>query len=383
MMNLRNGVPGALALLTFGIVGCGGSGNDNTDNRPVVYSMTNRAADNAVMAWRVNSDGTFATLGTFATGGSGSPTETPSAAGPADGIDPLGSQGSLTMSSDHKFLFAVNAGSGSLTSFRVQNDGSLVQADVQSSGGTAPVSVTVRGSRVYVVNVNDPANHKRSTINGFNLGSNGSLSAIAGSKHNLSAADARPACISFSPDGNQLIVTEQGVAKVSAYAIHADGSLGDPMSAAAAGPAPFGFAFSSSGTLVVTEAATSTLSSFQLSGGAPSVVTNGLADAGLAACWVTTHNDRAYAVNSASNDLTTYSVAADGSLSIRDASIPTDGDLSIPLDATVTDSMYFQLLGAKGKIVTYSIDGGGDLHKLAVNETGLPMLGTQGIAVRP
>ncbi len=72
------------------------------------------------------------------------------------------------------------------------------------SGGTMPLSVTIHGNIVYVVNGGGSGN-----ISGFTMSSRGVLSPIAGSTLPLSSSAAGPAQISFSPNGRVLVVTEK------------------------------------------------------------------------------------------------------------------------------------------------------------------------------
>ena len=74
-----------------------------------------------------------------------------SAALPGSETDHLASQGSLVYDAAHKLLIAVNAGSDSVTTFRVQGD-RLGLADVVASGGGFPASVAVHRNLVYVLN---------------------------------------------------------------------------------------------------------------------------------------------------------------------------------------------------------------------------------------
>jgi 6-phosphogluconolactonase (cycloisomerase 2 family) len=86
--------------------------NTNNHNRSkAVFVMTNDADQNSVIAFQRNQDGTLERRGKFFTGGRGSGGTT----------DPLASQGSLTLSDDGSLLFAMNAGSGNLSVFRVVN----------------------------------------------------------------------------------------------------------------------------------------------------------------------------------------------------------------------------------------------------------------------
>ena len=84
-----------------------------TDGRAVsgaVFVMTNSATRNEIVAYKRGTDGSLQEVRSVATGGRGSGGVT----------DPLASQGSLTLSQDRSLLFAVNAGSGSISVFRVQ-----------------------------------------------------------------------------------------------------------------------------------------------------------------------------------------------------------------------------------------------------------------------
>ena len=71
--------------------------------------MTNSVEGNQIIAYSRAADGSLIERNHFPTGGRGSGGTT----------DPLGSQGSLTLSQDHSLLLAVNAGTGNLSVFRV------------------------------------------------------------------------------------------------------------------------------------------------------------------------------------------------------------------------------------------------------------------------
>ena len=70
-----------------------------------VFVMTNDAEQNEVVAYDRTPYGTLQGSHRYPTGGRGS----------GGTVDPLGSQGSLTLSRDGSFLFATNAGSGNLS----------------------------------------------------------------------------------------------------------------------------------------------------------------------------------------------------------------------------------------------------------------------------
>ena len=88
-----------------------------------VFVETNDETSNAIIAYSRGRDGHLTETARFPTGGLGG-----AVAGPV--FDPLASQGALTYDADHQLLYAVNAGSDTLT----------------SSPSTAPTSVSGRSS---------------------------------------------------------------------------------------------------------------------------------------------------------------------------------------------------------------------------------------------
>jgi len=80
------------------------------DTAGAVYVMTNNGTQNSVMVFHRNDGGALTQAGSFLTHG----------AGFGSGVDPLGSQGSLTLTSDHRLLLAVNAGSNDISVFGVK-----------------------------------------------------------------------------------------------------------------------------------------------------------------------------------------------------------------------------------------------------------------------
>ena len=92
-----------------------------------VFVMTNSVEGNQIIAYSRAANGSLVEGNHYATGGRGSGGTT----------DPLSSQGSLTLSQDRSLLFAVNAGTGDLSVFRVSG-ANLNLVQVASSGGSAP-----------------------------------------------------------------------------------------------------------------------------------------------------------------------------------------------------------------------------------------------------
>ena len=114
------------------------------------YTMTNADDNNQIVVFSRDDNGLLGKVDMVSTGGKGS----------GGGIDPLGSQGSLMLVDDDghhgkyhgdEFLLAVNAGSNDVSVFRTGNNGIKLR-DRAGSGGSFPVSLSVFGDTVYVLN---------------------------------------------------------------------------------------------------------------------------------------------------------------------------------------------------------------------------------------
>jgi len=176
-----------------------------------VYVQTNALDGNEVAAFGRNLDGTLFHIGDYATGGAGS-TEFDG----GEGLDPLISADSIISVKNDQFLVTVNAGSDSVTSFRIEDDFSLTKISTVSSGGVGPNSLAYSNGRLFVSNIdrdgfalgdrNTPRAepNDEGNITGFLMNEAGVLTPIPGSTVDL---DNRPADLGFSASGNRLIVT--------------------------------------------------------------------------------------------------------------------------------------------------------------------------------
>ena len=210
------------------------SDNSNDDsNKPseTVYTLSNAAAGNEVLAFQRFKDGHMEAAGHFATEGKGSQ--------PASG---LGSQGALAFSDNKRYLFTVNAGSNDISVFRI-DDGRPVLVDRALDQGVRPVSVTVSHNLVYVVNSGDDS------IFGFEFNpSTGKLKPLADSYRNLSSVGVGPGEISFNKDADALVVTEKATNKITTFTLDEQGiPLDNGHSFPSAGHTPFGFSFGKHG----------------------------------------------------------------------------------------------------------------------------------------
>jgi 6-phosphogluconolactonase (cycloisomerase 2 family) len=345
----------------------------------VVYAMTNAAEINEVIAFRRSSSGKLSRINAYATGGSGT--------GEAV-VDPLVSQGSLILSHDGRFLFAVNAGSDSISSFHVSAYGSLTLVDVDPSGGTRPNSLAVFGKRLYVTNAGDAANNIASNVTGFYVKKDGRLKAIPGATSALSTANAQPACIVFSPHGHKLVVSELNNNRLSVFFVNSDGTLAGPVINNSNGGGPFGSDFLSKGYLLVSEAGPNALSSYTAAAnGTLNVISPSVLNGQLATCWVSSdpHEHFAFTSNTGSRTITTYRINNNGTLSVAEIAYSTWKGLGAPIDSGVSRNgcFFYVLNGNQGSISAFRIGKDGRLIRIQViKDTGLPELGAQGLAVR-
>ncbi|PEJ49375.1 3-carboxymuconate cyclase [Bacillus sp. AFS002410] len=355
----------------------------------MVYMMTNNDTMNQVIAFSRSMNGMLTFIGAYPTSGKGTGIKEVSGATANDGVDPLASQGALTLTKDGHLLFAVNAGSNSISSFIVNENGTLTLVDVKPSGGEQPNSIGVSGNLLYVSNVGSQANNFASNITGFGIDANGRLSQIPESTHILSTANAQPAQVLFTPDGSKLLVSELTTNSLSIFNVNRNGTLTGPVINNSNGTGPLGCHFLSTGILLVTEAGTNALSSYSLSeNGRLKVVSGSIPSGWKTACWViTTLNERfAFVTNTLSGTISTYRIGHNGALTVAGytTSTPAGMTTGLPMDVGVSnDGKYFYTLnGNQGTVSVFQINDDGSLVRLQV-AVWTPELyfGSQGLAV--
>jgi 6-phosphogluconolactonase (cycloisomerase 2 family) len=172
------------------------------DYTGAVYAGTD-AQQNGLVAYGRKPDGTLAYIGAYRPGGAGGRLNTGGA------IDPLISAHSV-LNVDNRFVLQINAGSNSVSSFRVNKDFSLTLIGVVPSDGFGPDTIAERDGVVYVANVDNdgvftgPENQVGNLV-AFTLNSGtGDLQEIPGSKRQLVG---RPSDLAIAPRGRSLIVS--------------------------------------------------------------------------------------------------------------------------------------------------------------------------------
>lgn len=348
-------------------------GNDHRNNAGAVYVMNNDAANNAIIAFDWADDGTLTEAGTFPTGGQGT----------GGG---LGSQGAIALSQNRRWLFAVNAGSNEVSVFRAQGS-ELNLVDTVPSGGEMPISLTVHGRLLFVLNAGGSG-----SITGFHIGRHGQLSPIPHSTGYLSndgvGPAPGPAQVSFTPNGRQLVVTEKATNLILTYRVRGFGRISGPVINTSEGMTPFGFDFTPRGDLIVSEAFggaadASAASSYSLKRGQLQVISSSVPTNQTAACWVVVTKDGqyAYTTNTGSSSVSGYQVNHDGSIELLDADGRT-GETSpgsSPIDAIISRDgrNLYVLSGGTFTVTAFQIGDDGSLTNLG--DVSVPA-GSVGIA---
>jgi 6-phosphogluconolactonase (cycloisomerase 2 family) len=163
-----------------------------------VYAGTDDGQKNGLVAYGRRADG-----GEYLSGGAGGRLNT---GGP---IDPLISAHSV-LNVDNRFVLQVNAGSNTVSSFRVNKDFSLTLISVVPSGGFGPDAIAERDGVVYVANVDSDGVYtgppdRVGNIDAFELNrETGHLQEIPGSKRQLPG---RPSDLAVAPNGRFLVVS--------------------------------------------------------------------------------------------------------------------------------------------------------------------------------
>ncbi len=371
-----------------------------------VFSMSNARDGNEIAAFSRANDGTLTLVGRFSTGGTGSGSFEDTANGVILGSS-RGESSPNNLIGASKLLFVTNAGSNSIAVFEVKKD-RLELVEVQDSGGEKPVSVTVNRGILYVLHSGETEDDLFDaggnviaqncttgglpSITGFRVSNSGQLTPIPGSTRSLSE-DPYSGCaqVSFSPDGDVLVVTERFAVDppsdnnqappgdeglIVTFQVNGDGTLSNKRLIDATGQGPFGFTFSKQGNLFTTEqfdgpagptlgaaAAYAVNSDGTLTSTSPSV-----GNGGTDTCWfVLTDNGKFGFTASFFNPtprLSSYSVTPQGGLSLidGDAAVPEQGAADLALSR---NSKFLYNINAFSGIVTgYRIGNDGSLTEI-------------------
>ncbi|MEU7750495.1 beta-propeller fold lactonase family protein [Micromonospora sp. NPDC049171] len=350
-----------------------GGDNHHGDDEGAVFVQTNKAEGNTIKVYDRDEDGRLTKAGEYETGGLGGFTI-------GAPLDALASQGSLIY---HKgLLFAVNAGSNTVTVFGVEGT-KLHKLQVIWSGGLLPVSIAARGDLVYVLNAGGEG-----SVQGFEV-RKGHLSRIEDANRSLGlhngnppAFGTAPAQVKIDPDSEFVLVSTKGANVMFSYEIGRHGELASNPVISDAGNTPFGFTFDSEDSLLVTESGANAVSRFELEDdGTLDQVGESVPNGQLAPCWIQRVGDYFFVANAGSSTISSYRVNDDGKLEIvKNVAADTNGG---SIDMTAEDGFLYVQNATAGNVQGYEVNKDGSL-RLVTTVEGLPKfengIGMEGIA---
>ena len=344
----------------------------NAGQPTVLYTMDNSAMANHVLVI-TGTAGSMSVTKTYATGGMG--------LGSAQGLP---SQGSVLLSPDGQWLFVCNAGSDDISVFQTLPGGQLQLTDRVGSGGSYPLSLTLNGSLLYVLNAGGYVGGS-DNITAFHFGC-GNLTMLPGSSQTVGegaiAGKTGPAQVSFGRDGDTLVVTERGLTAptsmmIDTWIVDHSGMATDHQVFTSGVGGNFGFAVGRGNRLFVSEAAggmsdASALSSYALSdSGDLTVIDSSVSTKQTAACWVAlTFDGRyVYTANAGSASLSGFGVQPNGNLKLLNSSGITVTTGAHPADMAFghAGNALFSLNNGDGSLSAFTVGSDGSL----VPETGL------------
>jgi 6-phosphogluconolactonase (cycloisomerase 2 family) len=363
-----------LAALAVALVGAQSSFADSGNgNGKVVFVQTNELNGNRILVYDRGQGGQLAPAGSYATGGNGG------AAAPGTESDRLASQGSLAYAPAHQTLIAVNAGSDTVSAFRVQGD-TLTLLNVVPSGGQFPNSVAVHDGIAYVLNAGGAG-----TVQGFRIGEDG-LEPISGSARSLGLANSdppnflsAPGQVGFTPDGRWLLVTTKAsTSSVEVFRVQGDLLSATPVVNPSATPVPFAFTFGPGGRLVDGEAGTSSVTTYAIENDGTLADPQSQSDGQVALCWIDRVHDVYFVSNTGSNTVSSFRVGPDGRPELLAAVAATTNPGTI--DLVSSGQFLYVETGLAGTVDEFAINDDGTLTSIG-SVTGLPP-GIQGIAAK-
>lgn len=318
----------------------------------VVFVQTDNTSGNQVVVYDRAADGTLKLAATYGTGGLG---------GQLTGsvADHLASQGSLVYDAAHGLLYAVNAGSNTVSVFTASGDTLRLRQTI-SSGGTFPVSIAVRGSLVYVVNALNGG-----SVQGFRVGGD-HLVAIPRSNRDLHLSTTAtpqftntPGQVAFSRNGGQLLVTTKANGNnIDVFKVTSDGTLSaSPVVNNEPNTVPFAIAYDSSGNLVIAEAGTNALATYDLHANGTLTLLDRVPTGQSATCWVATDNNHLYVSNAGSASVSGYSNAPHGKLTLLGNTSTDPG--TVDAVASPHGRYLYVQTGANGIVDEFSVASGG------------------------
>jgi 6-phosphogluconolactonase len=369
-----------------------------------VYTQTNSLTSNRVVIFNRYKNGSLVKAGSVKTNGTGA--KSPDCSPPGPVICPFNdSNGSLRLSPDGRLLFVTNGGSNTIATFLVKKNG-LKLASVTPSGGGFPLSTTMHGNVLYVLN------YTTGNIKGFTVKNNGHLKAIKGATQSVSTpgAGGHVGQIGFDPSGHTLIVSERGPSIVDTFVVK-NGVAGPAKAHAGGFPGSYGFDITSSGHVLMSDGGappfiTGAITSWALhpNGGLSMIETTGADPSdpnnanppnhGAGSCWtvITPDGKYAYVTNSTAKTISRVKLDANGHFTVLGVTAIPNSEFAmltnIPADEgfspngkvlyVTVPSLY---AGNTGRVDAWAVHGNGGLSLIGSTPSTLPAGAGSGIAV--
>jgi len=383
----------AFAALALGPLASGASAKTS------VYSISNATPKNTLIKFVQRGNGTLKKVQTIKTGGAGGLAAQPGCE-PPGGCPMLDTQGEVV--AWKRLVFAVNAGSNSITSFIEKKNGKLKRVDVQSSMGDFPNSIAVKRGVLYVLN-----SHSDS-IAGFKFDKRGEMRRIVNSVRPLAAMQIAeglsPRQIGFDRTGGVLIVTRLSPLPggIDTFLLNSKNRPGQAIANAPTTPLPFGFAVDRNNNLVMSQVSappelampgnTATYDINTQTGALTPIET--VTSDGVAPCWVVITRDGRYAfvVNTGGGappaTIARYGLTSAGDLSLLGTTGEnnTNGDQFARTDEVLSKNGRYLfvlnpgIMGDISQIDIYRVSGGN--LTLVGNTTPNGPAGMSGLATR-
>ncbi|GAA4304900.1 hypothetical protein GCM10023086_22400 [Streptomyces venetus] len=374
----------AAATVAVSLASASQYGTSGAEAGRAVFVQGNELNGNTIHVFARDGQGKLKPAGTYATGGrGGDQVDAPT--------DSLASQGSLVYDDASGMLLAVNAGSGTLTSFRVEGT-KLKHRRILDTGGAFPSSIAVRGKVAYIMNAGGEG-----SVQGFRITTKG-LVPIPGSLRSLGLAnedvpkfDTSPGEVEITPDGRSLVVTTKGNNTVEVFPLKKDGlpAVAEPVVNKSAGHVPFAISFDrTGGRMLVAEAEKSTVTAYQVQhNGRLKVLQRPLANGQEVLCWLERAGDYFYGGNTGNSTVTGYRMDRQGRLALTNevglATPPSSKSQGVIDIAVTKDAKFVYVQNAtSGTIDGFRVERNGSLTKVTTAE-GLPAFaesGMEGIA---
>ncbi|MFJ8489008.1 lactonase family protein [Streptomyces sp. NPDC094038] len=345
-----------------------------------VFVQGDELAGNTIHVFTRDNDGKLEPAGNYQTGGKGGDqVDAPT--------DSLASQGSLVYDHNSGMLLAVNAGSGTVTSFRVDGQ-QLNDRKVVSSGGAFPSSIAVHGKVAYVMNAGGAG-----SVQGFRITAHGlvplpgSLRSLGLENMDIPRFNTSPGEVEFTPDGRNLVVTTKAANTVEVFPMKNDGlpSVAEPVVNKSVGGVPFAISFDRTGRrMLVAEAEKSTVTTYRVKhDGTLKVLQKSLPSGQEVLCWLERAGNYFYGGNTGSSTVTGYRMDRHGRLSLTNeagiATPPSSKSQGV-IDIAVSEDERFVYVqnATSGTVDGFRVEADGALTKVTT-ATDLPAFGESGM----